>query len=191
MMLLFENMKSNPTDWIMAFISIISAIVSVIACVLSYKALQQSQKQYVDSRKWDLMPDIRVKEIPYTANTNGVDCVAVYENHPIHIEPLKVDICFEVTNVGKGTAKNISYKLTHTEKYGIQHINSLPEKDKRVICVRFEANPYARNLTVPSIIIRFTDMEDRPYEQQVCFILDIQKDTISLLNISTEAPKEI
>lgn len=187
MMLLFDDIKSNPADWIMAIISLISAIVSVIACVLSHKALQQSKEQHAGS----LMPDIRVKEIPYIAKTNGVDCVAVYENHPMHIEPLKVDICFEVTNVGKDTAKNISYRWTHTEKHSLQHISSLPVKDKRVICVRFEANPYARNLTVPTIIIRFTDIEDRPYEQQVHFILDIQKDTISLLNISTEAPKEI
>ena len=109
----------------------------------------------------------------------------------MHIEPLKVDICFQVTNVGKDTAKNVSYRWSHTKKQGLQHITSLPANDKRVICVRFEANPYARNLIMPSIIIRFTDMEDRLYEQHVCFILDVQKDTISLLNISTEAPKEI
>lgn len=188
---LLENINSNPVDWIMAIISLISAIVSVIACVFSHQALQQSKKQYTDSQKLAIRPEIQVKRIPFTAKTNGVDRVAIYENHPMHIEPLKVDICFEVTNVGKDTAKNISYRWTHTEKHSLQHISSLPVKDKRVICVRFEANPYARNLTVPTIIIRFTDIEDRPYEQQVRFILDIPKDTISLLNISTEAPKEI
>ena len=190
MMLLLDNIKSNPADWIMAIISLISAIVSVIACILSHQALHQSKKQYEDSQKIAIKPEIQVKEIPYASKLNGMDCVAVYESHPIHIEPLKVDICFQVTNVGKDTAKNISYRWTHTEKQSLPHISSLPVNDKRVICIRFEANPYARNLIAPSIIIRFADTADRPYEQQVYFILDIQKDKISLLNISTEAPKE-
>lgn len=190
MMLLLDSIKSNPADWIMAIISLISAIVSVIACILSHQALHQSKKQYEDSQKIAIKPEIQVKEIPYASKLNGMDCVAVYESHPIHIEPLKVDICFQVTNVGKDTAKNISYRWTHTEKQSLPHISSLPVNDKRVICIRFEANPYARNLIAPSIIIRFADTADRPYEQQVYFILDIQKDKISLLNISTEAPKE-
>ena len=45
MALLFEDIKSNPADWVMVAITIISAIVAVIACVYSRKAHELSQKQ--------------------------------------------------------------------------------------------------------------------------------------------------
>ena len=40
MALLFENMKSNPADWLMVAITFISATVAVIACFYSFKSFQ-------------------------------------------------------------------------------------------------------------------------------------------------------
>ena len=130
---LFENIKSNPADWIMVTISIISAIVSGIACIYSHKAFQLSKKQHEDTQQQSLMPNLLVKEIPHTTEVNGLENVLIYECHPVHIEPLKVEFSFQITNVGQNIAKNISYKWEHIEKNSMHHVSSLSVSDSRTI----------------------------------------------------------
>ena len=197
MALLFEDIKSNPADWVMVAITIISAIVAVIACVYSRKAhelskkeAEEAKKEFEHTQKLSLMPYLLIENIPFTKKRNGFDYVILYENDPLYVEPLKLEVCFRITNVGKNIAKNISYRWIHRNQINPQYISSLPVNGRRTICVHFVANPYGNNLDSPTIAVQYMDLEDRLYEQIIHFALDIRKDSISFINISTEAPKE-
>jgi len=195
---LIENMVSNPADWTMAAISIISAIVAIIACIYSRKSfllyteqLKEMKCQFKDTQRLHIMPTLQVKRISDPTEINGSDYVLIYEDEHLYADALRLDIYCQISNVGNGIAKNISYKWEHKSCSRSSHITSLPVGDTRTINIRFEANPLGNNVSLPTAVIRYNDLSGRLYEQKVRFPLDIRHKSISLINVSITAPTEI